>query len=158
MNKIYSAKTIFVTATPRGWDGPTLVLNDAAPTTGTFVEVAMAADESTITPVQEGGGVINLMPGTDGTITVTLVGAARQNNALSDARRYQKENGEPRAWAIQVKDGQGSTLHSCPFAVLQGSPTDSFAETTPTRVWVFLCPTLDMDHREANNLGGAMTT
>ena len=158
MNKSYSAKTVFVTCQPAGWDGPSLVLNDGARTTGDFCVVAMSADESTITPAQEGGGVVNLMPGTDGTITVTLLGAARQNNALSDARRYQKREGIPRAWQIQVKDGQGSTLHSCPFAVIQGSPPDSFAEEKGDRVWVFLCPSLDMDHREADNLGGAMST
>lgn len=153
MNKIYSAKQVIVTATPKGWDGPTLVLNDAAPTTGTFVEVAMAADETTVTAVMEGGGVINLMPGTNGTISVTLVSAGDQNGALSDARRYQKRTGEPRAWAVQVKDHLGGTIHSCPFAIIQGSPTATYSETAPSLTWVFVCPELDMDHQGSNNLG-----
>lgn len=153
MNKIYSSKQIFITLTPKGWDGPTLLLNDAALTTGTFCEVAMAADETTVTAVMEGGGVLNLMPGTNGTIAVTISSAGVQNNVLSDARRHQKRTGEPRAWSVLIKDGQGSTKHSCPFAVIQGAPTDTFAETAPARTWVFVCPELDMDHRESNNLG-----
>jgi hypothetical protein len=153
VKSLYVAQQILITASPVGWDGPTLNLTDGAPATGTFLEVALDAEESTVTPVMAGGGVINMFPSTSGRMTVTLVASAVQNNALSDARRDQKKEGSPRAWALQAKDGQGFTVHSCPFAVIQGAPVDTFSETVPSRVWVFLCPQLDMDHRESKNLG-----
>jgi hypothetical protein len=155
MNKIYSAKKILITATPVGWEGPSLILNDGAVAAGTFAEIAMAADESTMTATMENGGVLNLLPGTNGTISVTLVASAVHNNALSDARRYQKKEGSPRAWALQLKDAQGYSLFSCPFAGIQGAPTATYSETVPMLTWVFLCLELDMDHRESNNLGVA---
>lgn len=152
-NKVYSSKQVTITVTPKGWSGPTLILNDGAPTSGTFVEIAMAADETTVTPMMEGGGTVNIMPGTNGTITVTLTGSANNNKHLSDARRHTKKTGEPRAWSIFVRDNLGSTRHSCPAAHIQGAPTDTFSESIQNRSWVFVCPELDMDHRESNDLG-----
>lgn len=146
MALVYSARAITAVATPTNFTGEPIDLNAAAPTTGVFLSVQETADNATVEGFLKGGGVMNIMADTTGTMTFTIKGAGAANAALSESRRTQKREGKPRVYSILVKDQNGATVHSCAEAIIAGAPPDEFSETKGDRQWVFLCPNLDMSH------------
>lgn len=145
MNKVYSAKQVTLS-----W-GP-VNLNDGAPETGTFCEVTPSSPRATQTALLGGGAVINLRSDSTGTIAVTLTATANANDQLTRRLQDQIDNSIPVALPIQVKDNSGRTIHSCAKAVLEGFPTDTYAEEVGARTWVFLCPGLAMAPKGGNDL------
>lgn len=130
-----------------------ITITDSTRAEGEFCTVTRASDTVTLTPLMNGGAVINTVNNRTGTVVVTLDKNGEANSALTAAMKQHEETGVPVGKALMIKDYNGTELHECSFAVLTRPADSAFAgEDGGTRQWTFQCPELLMSPGAGNQL------